>query len=210
MKSWFCESECSKRLERFGESAMDEPLHKTLLDAIRFLEQHQIPYAMIGGLAASLRGEARSTADVDLVIGINVDEALTLIGNLANSPFQPLFAGVEEVVSQAFILPLRHRLTGIKVDLSLGMSGFERQLIARAESVEIGARSFQLATAEDLLVMKLLAGRPRDQQDARGIAVVQGQQLDWQYCSDTARQLGDAVGQDIVSHVEKLMTEHGK
>jgi hypothetical protein len=165
---------------------------------------------MIGGLAASLRGEARATADVDLVVGIDVVGALALLAVLDKSPFQPLFAGVEEVVSQAFILPLRHRVTGVKIDLSLGMSGFEQQLIDRSEFIDIGTQSIRVATAEDLLVMKLLAGRPRDQQDAAGIAIVRGASLDWDYCLNTARQLGEAVDQDIVSHVAKLKAEHEK
>lgn len=99
---------------------MDKPLQATLADAIRFLDHRQIPYALIGGLAASLQGEPRVTADVDVVIGATVEDALKLLHNLEGSPFEPLFPGVDEVVRQAFILPLRHRKTGVKVDLSIG------------------------------------------------------------------------------------------
>ena len=139
---------------------MDKPLRTTLADAIRFLDQRQIPYALIGGLAASLQGEPRVTADVDAVIGTTVEDALKLLHNLEGSPFEPLFPGVDEVVRQAFILPLRHRKTGVKVDLSIGLSGFEQQLIERAERVTVAGESLRIATSEDLVVMKLLAGRP--------------------------------------------------
>lgn len=61
---------------------MDKPLQTTLADVIRFLNESQVSYAMIGGLAASLRGEPRVTADVDLVLGVDVDRALELVVKL--------------------------------------------------------------------------------------------------------------------------------
>jgi len=186
---------------------VDKPLQTTLADAILFVEQYQIPYALIGGLAASLQGEPRVTADVDAVIDCSLEDASKLIGHLDGSAFDPLFAGVDEVVQQSFILPLRHRQTGVKVDLSIGLSGFERQLIERAELVTVAGRSLRIATAEDLVVMKLLAGRPRDIQDAQGIATVRGTQMDWSYCQMTAAELGSAVDQDLTSQVEKLKAE---
>ena len=72
------------------------------------------------------------TADVDVVVGTDVEGALRLLEVLDDSSFTPLFDGVEEVVTQAFILPLRHRATHVKVDLAIGLSGFEQQLIRRS------------------------------------------------------------------------------
>ncbi len=188
---------------------MDKPLQTTLADVIRFLDERQVSYAMIGGLAASLRGEPRVTADVDLVLGVDVDRALELVVNLQGTPFQPLFSGVEEVVRKAFILPLRHTVTGVKVDMAIGLSGFERQVIARAEQTRVADCEVALATAEDLVVMKLLAGRPRDLQDVHGIAMVQGEGLDWEYCLKTAAALEEAVDQDLATQVQSLREEYG-
>lgn len=189
---------------------MEKLLQVTLADAIDFLDAEHVSYALIGGLASSLRGEPRVTADVDLVIGSNVDGALQLIQSLEGSPFAPLFEGVEEVVSQAFILPLRHRTTAVKVDLSIGLSGFEKQLLGRSELFELVGRRVKLATAEDLLIMKLLAGRPRDHQDVTGIIAVQGDSLDWDYCHKTASQLSAAVDMDLVVMLKRLEDGHRK
>jgi hypothetical protein len=56
-----------------------DPLHTTLADAAAFLAREGIAYALIGGMAASLRVETRTTADVDLVIDTDVSHALTLV-----------------------------------------------------------------------------------------------------------------------------------
>jgi hypothetical protein len=183
-----------------------EPLRTTLADAVSFLEAEHIGYALIGGLAVSLRGQPRVTADVDLVIAANVERALSLVDKLAASMFKPLFEGIEEVVEQAFILPLRHRHTNVKVDLALGLSGFEQQAVLRAERLRVAGSVISVATTEDLVIMKVLAGRPQDEQDLQGLIIAQGAKIDWDYCRKIAVDLGEAIGQPLVSRIESLRT----
>jgi hypothetical protein len=183
---------------------VDEPLYKALVDVTELLGAQELPYAVIGGLAVSLRGQPRVTADVDLVLGISIDAALGLIPLLGDTVFEPLFSGIEEVVERSFILPLRHRPTRVKVDLAIGLSGFEQQVVARASPINIGGRDIRVATPEDLVILKLFAGRPRDQQDIEGIVAAQHNVLDWEYCLRTAQSLGDAVDQDLTSQIERL------
>lgn len=185
-------------------SNMHEPLKETLVDAVKFLDAQQVPYALIGGLAVSLRGQARMTADVDLVILADVPRGLALANSLSGTNFKPLFDGIADVVEKSFLLPLRHRTTNVKVDLALGLSGFEHRIMARAERLSIGGSQIAVATAEDLLIMKLLAGRPKDEQDIEGLMIAQSRTLDWNYCSQLAKQLGDALGQDLVTRIAAL------
>jgi hypothetical protein len=187
---------------------MNDPLQTTLADVVELLRSQGVDYALIGGLAASLRGQPRVTADVDMVLAADVDRALRLAADLPNTQFAPLFSGVEEVVQRAFILPLRHRTTGVKADLALGLSGFEQQLITRAESLHVSGTNVAVATAEDLVIMKTLAGRPRDDQDVQGILAARGNQLDWEYCLSVAGELGEAVGQDLATRVRDLKREY--
>ena len=185
---------------------MAPALWPTLADAVALLKGRGIESALIGGLAVSLRGQPRMTVDVDLVILATVDEALTLVGELGSTPFEPLFPGVEEVVTRAFILPLRHRLTGVRVDLAIGMSGFERQAVKRATPVMIGDTSISVVSIEDLLVMKALAGRPQDDQDIEGLVAAQRDLIDWPACLALAEKLGEAVDLDIASRLRTART----
>jgi predicted nucleotidyltransferase len=180
---------------------MDASLWPTLADAVAMLGARGIKCAVIGGLAVSLRGQPRMTVDVDLVMASDVEHALGLARELSTTAFDPLFDGVEDVISAAFILPLRHRTTGVRVDLAIGMSGFERDAIARATHVHIGETSAPVVSVEDLLVMKALAGRPQDEQDIRGIVDLHGEAIDWTRCLATAQSLGEAVDVDIVTRL---------
>lgn len=188
-------------------AAMSDSLHRTLNDLTDFMEIQAVPFAVIGGIAAGVRGEPRFTANVEAVIGIDVDRALSMIDALVGSPFRPLFPDVAEVVRTAFILPVRHRETEIKVDLALGLTGFEQQVIARAPKIPLANRSVPVATAEDMILLKVLAGRPRDEDDIARIVARHGNALDWDYLLQTATAIQEAIAQDIISPLKMLRSE---
>jgi hypothetical protein len=181
-----------------------DAIYRTLFDLAEFLEAQRIPFAVIGGIATVVRGEPRFTADVDVVIGADLAAATALTTALDTTPFQPLFPGIAEVVQTAFILPVRHRETQVKVDMAIGLTGFERQLIGRATQVMLAGRPIPVATAEDLILLKLLAGRPRDTDDVQGIVARNCSSLDWDYLLETARLLQEAVAQDLVSPLLRM------
>jgi hypothetical protein len=181
-----------------------DPLNATLADAADLFEQAGVAFALVGGLAASMRGQPRVTADVDLVIAADVDQASSIARGLDGTPFKPLFEPIDEIIQTAFLLPLRHRATSVKVDCALGLSGFEKQLLDRAETLSLSGRQVPVASAEDLLVMKALASRPQDLQDMQGIVVAMGHRLDWDYCLNVAKDLGEAVDQDLAGQLSEL------
>ena len=62
----------------------------------------------------------------------------------------------------------------------------------------------QVATSEDLILMKLLANRPQDDQDIVGILAVQGGSIDWGYCESVARELEEVVERELVLAICRL------
>lgn len=154
------------------------------------LDARGIGCAVIGGLAVSLRGLPQMTAGVDLVIHADVNDGLRIVRGLSSTPFLPLFDGVEEAV------------TGVRVDLAIGMSGFERDAVRRATPVAVGDVRLPVVSIEDLLVMKALAGRPQDEADIRGLVDVQRVSIDWDRCLATAQALGHAIDVDIAGKLE--------
>ena len=101
------------------KSVLEKALQRTLSDTLDVLMANRIQYALIGGLAASIRGRMRVTEDIDLVLDCNVNEALSLLNGLDETLLEPLFSNVEQVVRRSFILPLQHRETGITIDLAI-------------------------------------------------------------------------------------------
>ena len=94
---------------------MENSILQTVQRINQALDSYELKYALIGGLAASIRGRARATEDVDLVIDCKVDEAIELIDKLDNHGFTPFFPEVEQVVRQSYILALEDQTSKVKL-----------------------------------------------------------------------------------------------
>ena len=67
----------------------------------------------------------------------------------------------------------------VPLDVSLGALPFERRLIDRSSEFPLSEHaSLRTCSAEDLVVLKVFAGREIDWADVRGIAVRQAGRLD--------------------------------
>ena len=124
----------------------------------RFFTSRAIPYAIIGGFAVQRWGQPRFTRDVDVTILLPPgSETATLREIVAAFP-----ARVEDPVAFA----LEHRVLpltvpgGSEADVSLGLPGYEEEVIARSVAYDLGgARTVRVCSAEDLVIHKALAGR---------------------------------------------------
>ena len=183
---------------------MDKTIQQTLSKICQLLDDGQIRHALVGGLAASIRGKTRATEDIDLVLDCDVEAALSFLNSLDSDSFGPFFPEVEAVVRQCYILPLEDIQSKVKLDLAIGVSGFEKLIVERSTRVKFSDMFIQVATKEDLLLMKLLAGRPQDDQDIRGILIANKSDIDWTWCLNIAEQLQQALDIDLIDKVKKL------
>ncbi|TWT89554.1 nucleotidyltransferase [Neorhodopirellula pilleata] len=183
---------------------MENEFKKVLQEIVEQLESQKITYCLVGGLAASLRGRIRNTEDVDLIIAVDVEEAIQFLRSVPPEQFGPFFPEVEQVARASFILALEHVATQITLDLAIGMSGFEQQIVKRSEKTLIADTEINVATVEDLILMKILAGRPQDDQDIAGMVAANRHTIDWGYCECVAGQLEEAVGADLVKSIRNL------
>lgn len=150
----------------------------------------------------------RNTEDVDLVIAVDVavEAAIRFLHALPVDQFRPYFPEVELVARTSYIIALEHISTRITLDLAIGMSAFEQQIVSRSEDVQLSDRSIRIATVEDLILMKCLAGRPQDDQDIAGMVAAQAETIDWIYCETVARQLEEAIEMDLVARIQSFQS----
>ncbi|MEM7560810.1 MAG: hypothetical protein AAF394_16935, partial [Planctomycetota bacterium] len=80
---------------------MTEGLHAALSDICGRLNSLKIRHALIGGLAASLRGRVRATNDIDLIILCNLERALSFVESFDSKDFVPLIDDFEDVARAA-------------------------------------------------------------------------------------------------------------
>lgn len=169
-----------------------------------------IPFMLIGGQAVLAHGNPRLTEDVDVTLGVAPDELPRLLEACAEIELDPLPDRVEEFVRDTFVLPVRDRGTHIRVDLIFSTTPFEREAITRAVRRSIEGVDVPFATAEDLILYKLFASRPRDVEDAAGVVRRQGGSLDWEYLRRWAVAFSEVPGRErLPDQVEGLRKEVG-
>jgi hypothetical protein len=148
-------------------------LAEALKELAQQLEAVGAQFAIIGGLAASARGEARFTRDIDVAVAVDNDEqAERILFELGQHGYRVITTVEHDAV---------HRLAtarsidprGVVCDLVFATSGIEREVVASAQRIELFP-DLQVLTAsvEGLLAMKVLSAapeRPRDMGDIQAI-----------------------------------------
>jgi hypothetical protein len=123
-------------------------------------------FALVGGLAVSIRAEVRFTRDVDLAVPVDDDaDAEALVRELTACGYRPL-ALVEHEITKRLSTVRLAAPEGVVIDLLFASSGLEREIASRAEPMdlpEIG--TVPVARAEELLAMKVLSMRDARLQD---------------------------------------------
>lgn len=133
------------------------------------LDRHGIPAMVIGGQAVLLYGEPRLTRDIDVTLGIGTERLAAVLELLPEIPLKALPADLEAFVQRTMVLPALHEATGIRVDLIFSFTPYEQEAIARARPVTVGGQMVRFASPEDVIILKIFAGRPRDLEDAATI-----------------------------------------
>ena len=145
------------------------PLQSPLAAVQQLLERFDNQGVIIGGVAASVLGVPRFTADVDVVILLAVDRLPRLLESAAELGLVPRIADAEEFARRNRVVLLRHEESGIAVDVSMGMLPFEDEVVARSTVHRIGDLELRLPTSEDLIILKAVAHRGKDLLDIEGI-----------------------------------------
>jgi predicted nucleotidyltransferase len=150
---------------------------RQVLDLLaRILNERTANYALIGGLGAAIRGTVRTTWDIDLMLTVPQLELPRLLEAIQQEAFD---LDVDQAIrswNQDNLLEFWHGQ--VRVDWIKALLPLFRRILDRAKWEDIGGRQVRVADAEGLLVLKLIALRPQDQQDIQGILTANRDLLD--------------------------------
>ncbi len=145
------------------------PLLAPLSALQRLLERFDDRGIIIGGIAASMLGKTRLTADVDAMILLSIEDLPRLMEVAAQEGLVPRIANAQDFARRHRVLLLRHQESGINVNISLGLLPFEVEAVERSTVHQIGSLAIRLPTPEDLIIFKAVAHRPKDLLDIQAL-----------------------------------------
>jgi hypothetical protein len=171
--------------------ALPDRFHQALSQLVNLLETRNVPYMIVGAIAAAIWGRPRATADIDVTVLADTAGLEAIAEQAASFGFvvdhqwlewQPLLRGFQVRLTRA----------GVIVDIMRPRDRHEEAAFDRRRPIAIEGRRLWFTAPDDLILMKLKAGRPRDFEDAIGVLAAQRGVLDEVYMADWARQTGVA------------------
>ncbi len=140
------------------------------------LENHGVPYAIVGGHAVALHGAVRGTLDVDLIIRWElknlklVERALGEIGLRSRLPIasQDIFNSRDEYIKE------RHLIAWNFINPDNPCEQVDILIISGLEGVSVERISFEgqtlnIISKKDLIAMKEASGREQDLWDIKAL-----------------------------------------
>ncbi len=168
------------------------------------LARRDIPYMIIGGQAVLFYGEPRLTKDIDITLGLGV-EKLPLIKDAVRAlGLRVDVEDVENFVQETMVLPTSDE-KGLRVDFLFSITPFERAAIERAREVKFDEVPVRFASLEDLIIHKMVAGRPRDIEDVRSI-LSKNPDHDRSYIQSWLSDFDEATGDDCRRKFDEIIS----
>lgn len=176
------------------------------------LTAEKVRFALVGGLAVSVRAEPRLTRDADFAVSVKDDSmAEEIVRNLIARGYQPDLVQEHETGRLATVRISRPETSTVVSDLLFASSGIEPEVVDAAETLEIlPGFEVPVATTGHLIALKLLARddrrRPADADDLRALAAIAAES-DWAQARSAVqviRQRGYERGRDLEAALDAL------
>ena len=178
---------------------MRSPIADLLSDLGRAFDTLGISWYLFGAQAAIVYGVARLTADVDVTVRAPAMPTADWLATLTEHGFHGRFADAAFVASTR-VLPVTHLNTGLPVDIVIAGPGLEDEFLERAVILSIDGVQVPVIELADLVVLKILASRPKDLDDVVSLLRIHPGDLDTVRIRTVLKMLEDALGQsDLLS-----------
>lgn len=178
-----------------------------LLKVIDKLNQINIPYMVVGGIAVIFFGRPRLTHDFDIIIEINLDQAKKLAESLKKD-FHVDEESIQEAFQKGSMFNLIHPDSGIKIDFWMVEDDpYDKKRFERRQKHLYSGKEIFFSSPEDLVLKKLQWFKESEIEkhldDAFSIFEIQ-QHLDLDYLKGWAEKLMiHDLFNELLSKVEK-------
>lgn len=142
---------------------------------VGFFHSQNIRYCLIGGIAAGFWGEPRFTKDMDFTVASRGLKPGALALKLTKAGYKV------KSISSAQMQVLGKGKKMFQADLIPAETDYQDWVVQRAIPVKIFGVNVPICTAEDLIVLKMIAGRRQDDLDVENILKKVGARLDKAY-----------------------------
>ena len=161
---------------------------------------------VIGGQALLRYGEPRLTKDIDITVGCAPFEAAPVLRVIEALGLRILVDNVEDFLSKTFVLPVQDIESSLRIDLIFSLSEYERSALQRAQIVDIRGVEVRFISPEDLIIYKIVAGRPRDIEDVKNV-LLKNKNLDERMIRRWLKEYDAALGEGFEHRFDEVLRD---
>ncbi|HXI24907.1 MAG TPA: nucleotidyltransferase [Pyrinomonadaceae bacterium] len=185
-----------------------------LIEASRALERAGLQSAAFGGLALAMYGQPRETKDADLAV---TDIELASAESAFRDAALNVLRAFDRVTFGGLFVSRLTLIGGIAGSLNTvdlvepRSSRYASEVLVRALDTSLRNQPLRVVSPEDFVILKVLATRDRDLEDARTILSALAAQLDFELIEHELQRLaGEISDYDFLSRWHKVRSTSPK
>lgn len=181
-----------------GQSAL------LLVDVIAILNEHRIPYAVIGAFAAAFHGVVRASLDADAIISLSSGkpDIKDLLQDLRRGGWNIRYRKGDSSDPVGAVINVEDRF-GNRVDLLMNIQGVTETVFSRALETEFMDVRIRMIGLEDFIAMKIFAGSPKDTSDIINVLQISHDRVNRALLKELVRKYGKTK----LAELESLLKE---
>ena len=167
---------------------------EALTEAVKAIEDESLDYCLFGGLAIQAYKRIRSTMDVDLLIAIDEEEKHNFIAKLQKKGFKfdmkKAVVKINDFEFMRCVYTDKKYQIDVFVDFVTVKTEFQKQVLRRKQRLNVFGLKLNIASCEDLILLKAFSGRPLDLSDVDVLIAENISSLNKDYLKENAKKLG--------------------
>lgn len=179
-------------------------LEKLIIKIAKILDKYEIPYMIIGGQAVLIYGEPRLTKDIDITIGLDIDLYDILLKAINEINLMPSVNNIKDFIKDTYVLPTYDRESNFRVDFIFSFSDYEKEALKRVKKIKIGKKYVNFSSLEDLIIHKIISGRPRDLEDIKNV-LIKNRDFNKNYVKQWLKEFEKILDENLLDRFEDLL-----
>lgn len=157
---------------------------ESLLEIVKLFDENKIQYCLIGGLAMMLHHGRANTVDMDFYVLVTNLKKIEKIFNKKNITYRT--AGEYQ---------LKAKLNDVPIDILFADEYVGSDVVIRSIPKKLGNHIVQVATVEDIIVLKTIANRSVDKRDIEELRELYKKSIDEDYVTNKLKKVNDMLAE---------------
>ncbi len=174
----------------------------SLKKIVNFLEEHNYPYMIFGGIATAYYGYTRQTFDIDVKIYLDLSKEIRPFIKNVSQICKIRTENPVQFIKETSVLPII--IDEVGIDIVFAQLPFEINAIKRAVPIDFENLHFDICAIEDLVIQKSVSTRDKDWIDIDNLIKMNLNKIDWNYLLSVCTELSHWLETPINKKIKEI------